>query len=85
MERSEEEIQAKFEALKDGVSDAIEAMLALIAAVQDKQLSIKDLADGMDLAIAGPRQGDDGHDRAIIVMAMVQMALEQDRDRIRST
>lgn len=72
---------ADIEALKPGVVEAIDAMLALDSAVRENGLSIQDLMDGLALAIEGPRQGCDGHDMALIAMGMMTIALERDKTR----
>ena len=78
---SDDEKMKQIEALKPGVADAIDAMFAMDAAIRENGLSIKDLMDGLALAIEGPRQGDDGHDMALVTMSMMTIALEQDKTR----
>lgn len=72
---------AEIEALKPGTVEAIDAMFALDSAIREYGLSIQDLMDGLALAIEGPRQGDDGHDMALIAMGMMTIALERDKTR----
>lgn len=70
------------EALKPGVIEAVEALFAMDAATQANGLTIGDLAEGLALAIDGPRQGNDGHDMAMITTMMMLKALEIDRESI---
>lgn len=70
------------EALKPGVVEAIEALFAMDAAIQANSLTIGDLAEGLALAIDGPRQGNDGHDMAMITTMMMFKALGMDRDSL---
>ena len=73
--------KSKILALKPGVCEAIDAMFEMQAAISSNGLSIADLVEGLALAIDGPRQGDDGHDMALISMAMMTIALETDKTR----
>lgn len=75
----------KLEELKPGVIEAIEAMLAMDMAIRDNDLSMFDLAKGLALAIEGPRQGDDGHDLAIITTLMMVAALKHDKTAVPCT
>ena len=74
-----------FEKLKPGVIEAIEAFFAMDAAIQVNELTIGDLAEGLALAIDGPRQGNDGHDMAMITTMMMFKALGMDRDGVPCT
>ncbi len=73
------------EALKPGVIEAIEAFFAMDAAIRVNELTIGDLAEGLALAIDGPRQGNDGHDMAMITTMMMFKALGMDRDSLPCT
>lgn len=78
---NEDEKMKQIDALKPGVTDAVNAMFAMELAIRENELSIRDLMDGLALAIKGPRQGEDGHDMAIIALKMMSLALEQDKTR----
>ena len=67
--------------LKSGVFEAVEAVFAMDRAIEDNELSIQDLMDGLALAIEGPRQGEDGQDTVLVSIAMMRFALMQDKTR----
>lgn len=74
----EEELARLAESLKPGVVEAIDAMFEMVRAIGDNHLSINDLKKGLAIAIAGPREGDDGHGSAIISLGMISIALQDD-------
>lgn len=73
------------EALKPGVVEAITALFVMHEAILFRELTIGDLAEGLALAIDGPRQGNDGHDMAMITTTMMLKALEIDRGGVPCT